>query len=204
MAAVIPVLVLPIQQYDRQYQALQRIESALKDQTNEISQLRRTIQSGVRISDTPTTQSLAGGWTPRGDFFKYEKAAQQKPDYAPGDWYVDAFPVKVPILTPHIVQDLYGMYVDGRVCEWLLTYDPYTLDYVGVLAESWKVSDNGLTGTFKLRQGVTFSDGHPFTADDVVFTYNWVMNPKVAAPRVRSGLDKVKGVEKINDYEVAV
>src|SRR5258706_1514585 len=103
MVAVIIVLLLAMQQYDRQYQALQRIESALKDQTNEISQLRRTIQSGVRISDIPTTQSVAGGWTPRGDFFKYEKAAQQRPHYASGDSYVDAFPVKVPILTPHIV-----------------------------------------------------------------------------------------------------
>jgi peptide/nickel transport system substrate-binding protein len=36
---------------------------------------------------------------------------------------------------------------------------------------------------------VTFSDGHPFSADDVVFTFDWVMNPKVAAPRSRSLLE---------------
>ena len=40
------------------------------------------------------------------------------------------------------------------------------------LAESWTVSPDGLTYTFKLRQGVTFHDGAAFTADDVVYTFN--------------------------------
>ena len=38
------------------------------------------------------------------------------------------------------------------------------------LAESWTRSDDGLRYTVKLRQGVVFSDGQPFTADDVVFS----------------------------------
>lgn len=50
--------------------------------------------------------------------------------------------------------------------------------YVGDLATDWTVSEDGLTYTFNLRQGVTFSDGSPFTAEDVVFTYETVMaNP---------------------------
>ena len=40
------------------------------------------------------------------------------------------------------------------------------------LAESWDVSDDGLTYTFNLREGVTFHDGSEFTAEDVVFTFN--------------------------------
>jgi peptide/nickel transport system substrate-binding protein len=40
------------------------------------------------------------------------------------------------------------------------------------LAESWEVSDDGLTYTFNLRAGVTFHDGSEFTAEDVVFTFN--------------------------------
>lgn len=40
------------------------------------------------------------------------------------------------------------------------------------LAESWTVSDDGLTYTFTLRQGVTFHDGKPFTSADVVWTFN--------------------------------
>ena len=48
----------------------------------------------------------------------------------------------------------------------------------GDLAESWSVSDDKLTWTFKLRQGVTWHDGEPFTADDVKFTFDTFMNPK--------------------------
>src|SRR5271155_3296742 len=45
------------------------------------------------------------------------------------------------------------------------------------LAESWKVSQDGRQITFKLRRGVTFSDGSPFSADDVAFTMQRLMDP---------------------------
>jgi peptide/nickel transport system substrate-binding protein len=56
--------------------------------------------------------------------------------------------------------------------------------------------------TFQLRHGVTWSDGQPFTADDVVFTFDWTMNEKVEAPRDRAYLEKIRSVEKKGDYEV--
>lgn len=40
------------------------------------------------------------------------------------------------------------------------------------LAQRWTRSDDGTRYTVTLRPGVTFADGHPFTADDVVFTFN--------------------------------
>src|ERR1700704_5815448 len=43
------------------------------------------------------------------------------------------------------------------------------LEIVPALAASWKLTDN-LTWEFKLRKGVTFHDGTPFTADDVIFS----------------------------------
>jgi peptide/nickel transport system substrate-binding protein len=47
------------------------------------------------------------------------------------------------------------------------------------LAKSWSVSKDGLTYTLHLRRGVRFSDGHPFDADDVIFTFQVYLDPKV-------------------------
>jgi len=56
----------------------------------------------------------------------------------------------------------------------------------------------------KLRRGVTFSDGSPFSADDVVFSYDWIMNKQVQAPRERSYLARIKSVEKVDDFTVSM
>jgi peptide/nickel transport system substrate-binding protein len=50
------------------------------------------------------------------------------------------------------------------------------------LANSWKVSKDGRTITFTLREGVAFSDGTPFSADDLVFTMNQLMDPALHSP----------------------
>jgi peptide/nickel transport system substrate-binding protein len=60
-----------------------------------------------------------------------------------------------------------------------------------------------VTIEFEIRRGVNFSDGEPLTAEDVVFTYNWLMNPDVNAPRQRSYFRKVKSAEKLSRYRVA-
>ncbi len=52
--------------------------------------------------------------------------------------------------------------------------------------------------TFDIRPGVTFSDGEALTADDVVFTYNWIMNPAVEAPRTKVYYEKVMSLRKLD------
>jgi peptide/nickel transport system substrate-binding protein len=47
------------------------------------------------------------------------------------------------------------------------------------LAESWEQSEDGLTWTFQVKEGVTWHDGTPFTAGDVAATYNWILDQKV-------------------------
>jgi peptide/nickel transport system substrate-binding protein len=75
------------------------------------------------------------------------------------------------------------------------------------LAESWSVAPDQKTWTFKLRQGVRWSDGQPFTADDVLFTWNDIMyNPELN--RVTYDLFRIGGrnftVSKVDDYTVRV
>ncbi|MHC9044343.1 ABC transporter substrate-binding protein [Microbacterium saperdae] len=60
----------------------------------------------------------------------------------------------------------------------LFTTDP-NYEYTPRLAESWEISDDATTFTFHLREGLKWSDGEPFSADDVLFTYNLAANPEV-------------------------
>ena len=82
--------------------------------------------------------------------------------------------------------------VIGLMFDGLLNYKKNG-DLVPALASDLpKTSSDGLTYTFKLRDNLKFSDGHPLTADDVVFTYQLAYDPKykdVASPR-RGDLSK--------------
>ena len=75
------------------------------------------------------------------------------------------------------------------------------------LAESWSVAPDQKTWTFKLRQGVRWSDGEPLTADDVVFTWNDIMyNPEFN--QATYDLFRIGGqnfaVTKVDDFTVRV
>jgi peptide/nickel transport system substrate-binding protein len=74
-------------------------------------------------------------------------------------------------LDPAIVTDGVSFRVTVQGCEPLLQFaDETTVPQPG-LAESWEASEDGLTWTFKLREGVTFHDGTPFNAEAVVYNF---------------------------------
>ena len=68
------------------------------------------------------------------------------------------------------------------------------------LAESWTFSPDLTEWTFKLRQGVKFHDGSPFSADDVVFTINRIKADNTSP--VRTFIRLVEKVEKVDDHTV--
>lgn len=140
------------------------------------------------FSDDPTFERVAG--------------LKDKPDYAEGDYFIDMFSTTVKSLTPYIAGDIYASVISEYVMGTLLTTDPNTLEHKPSIAKSWEVSEDELTITYHMRDDVVFSDGEPMTADDVVFTYRWIMNPQVAATRMRSYFEKLESVEALDDYTV--
>ncbi|HZW28634.1 MAG TPA: ABC transporter substrate-binding protein, partial [Trueperaceae bacterium] len=85
-------------------------------------------------------------------------------------------------LDPHITNATSTRNMLENVYDTLVMFDS-SLQIVPALAESWEVSDDGLTWTFHLREGVTFHDGDPLQASDVVFSMNRIKDPAIASPR---------------------
>ncbi|WP_259780469.1 ABC transporter substrate-binding protein [Aestuariispira ectoiniformans] len=90
--------------------------------------------------------------------------------------------------------------------ENLIRWNPEWTGIVPNIAQSYTVNDNATVYTFKLREGIRWSDGAPFTADDILFWYNDVLLNKdltegLDAWRISNG--KKFEVEKLGKYEVA-
>jgi peptide/nickel transport system substrate-binding protein len=104
-------------------------------------------------------------------------------------------------LDPAQINQVLQFQITSNVLSGLTHINP-KLIAEGDLAENWTVSDDGKEYTFNLREGVTFHDGAPFTADDVVFTYNRSKDPeKSIHSRV---LANVKDVVKVDDHTVKI
>ena len=190
---------LAMTQDDRQWDLLRDVDGKLAKQTDLINRVTNVLENGVQVS--AGANQTATGSDPDDPFHRL-RVAQQQPDFARGDWLIDAFGVAVGKLTPLISSDVYARTIENQILETLAQRDPDTLEWKPLIAHGWSISDDGLTITFDLRDGVRFSDGEPLTARDVVYTYRLIMNPKIAAPRARAYFEKVKDVRQEGDHRV--
>ena len=85
-------------------------------------------------------------------------------------------------LDPAIGYDWKNWSVIKSVFDGLMDYKPGTTELMPDLAESYEVSDDGLTYTFKLRQGVKFHNGREMTAADVKYSLERTCNPATQSP----------------------
>ena len=83
-------------------------------------------------------------------------------------------------LDPHITSARSSLQVLENVLDTLVALDA-DQNVNPSLAESWEVSDDGLTWTFHLRDGVQFSNGRELTAEDVEYTYDRMLDPETAS-----------------------
>lgn len=91
--------------------------------------------------------------------------------------------------------------MDRMVFDSLVTYDSDKRAVVPSLAESWRMIDDK-TIELKLRQGVKFHDGSEFDADDVVYTVNFVIDPKVRFRFKETRYGEISSIEKIDKFTV--
>jgi len=121
-----------------------------------------------------------------------------------GDWLVWAFRVEPKTLNQiNVDSDIYSRWItELNIYEPLMIYDFDTMKLKPYLADSYEISKDGLEITFHLRDGIYFSDGVPVTADDVIFTYQTIIDPNVDAVNIANLYVDVDRVEKISDRSV--
>lgn len=105
-------------------------------------------------------------------------------------------------LDPHVTNATSSRNLLENTYDTLVRFDD-TLQIVPGLAESWDVSDDNLVWTFHLRDGVTFHDGSPLTASDVVFSINRIGDPDTASPR-GDDFAVVENIEAPDDLTVVM
>ncbi|MEU3837212.1 ABC transporter substrate-binding protein [Streptomyces microflavus] len=132
-----------------------------------------------------STQAPPSAKSGGGGSLRYGAAAE------PDSWDPHAASTAVTgrLLRP-VLESLVSVAADGTVRPWL--------------ADSWKVTPDGLTYTFTLRTGVTFSDGTAFDAAAVKANFDHIVAPKTASKRAAGLLGPYKESEVIDTHTVAV
>ena len=120
-----------------------------------------------------------------------------------GDWVVQQIPADPDTLNPITSQDETSqMILYPNIIESLLLQDNTTLKFKPLLAESYEISPDGMVYTFHLRHGVTWQDGVPCTAEDVKFSYDRILDPKVDSAPLRIYFSNIKSCEVLDPYTV--
>ena len=121
---------------------------------------------------------------------------------AHGDTFIEATIGDIAGLIPNITSDGASHEVGNMIYDGLVKADK-DLNFVGAMAESWEFSPDCLELTWKLKRDIKWHDGHPFTAEDVLFTYQAMINPKTPTAYKEDFL-AVKSAEVIDPYTFRV
>ena len=103
---------------------------------------------------------------------------------------------------PHINYGASSSSLQGNIYDTLIDYAEDG-SLTGSLAESWEVSDDGLNYTFILREGVVYQGGETFSAEDVVFNFDRILDEATGASR-RAELSNMGAYEATDALTVAV
>lgn len=102
------------------------------------------------------------------------------------------------VLDPNVTNNSFAAPFLDNLFEGLVTYDKDN-NLVGGSAEKWEISEDGLTYTFTLRDGLKWSDGSPLTAKDYLYTMKRILTPSTAAMYLNMLTDYVAGAQEYYD-----
>ena len=114
-----------------------------------------------------------------------------------------AIPTDIRDLDPHQSIATHERAIQQNIFDTLIDLDRDYEPTIPALAESWEYLDES-TLQLQLRQGVTFQNGQPFTADDVVFTFERVLNSTEPIGINSWVAGTIDSVEKVDDYTVRI
>jgi peptide/nickel transport system substrate-binding protein len=177
-------------------QAVRRLSRAIKD--GRLTRREAILRGGALGLSLPAMMALQGV----GGTLGVSAASRQEGEPVSGGTLTLGVQADPAELDPHKTSLTAAWHVIEHVYDTLLTTDE-TLSPIPALAESWEISDDGITYTFNLRQGVLFHNGREFVADDVRYSYERILDPETASP-VAADLASVASVEVQDDYTVVI
>lgn len=119
-----------------------------------------------------------------------------------GDWLVNQLSAEPGTLNPITATDAYASNINGYIYESLVKRDEKTLELVPELAESWDISEDHLTYTFRLKRDVKWHDGHPFTVRDILFSFERIRDPQVDSAHLRNYYQDIETLEALDEFTV--
>lgn len=120
-----------------------------------------------------------------------------------GGQLIHTMTTDISTMNPNLATDLYSGWVGGFVYELLGGISVVTgLDVPIGLADWWEVAEDGVTYTVKLHEDVMWHDGEPFTADDVVFTYDSMLAEESQSPFKGTIDELLESWRKVDDVTV--
>ena len=114
-------------------------------------------------------------------------------------WHLGAEPDTLNSITS---TDAYASRIDGFIYDSLIERDNRSMEWKPKMAASWEVSKDRRQFTFHLREGIRWHDGQPLTIEDILYSYERIMDPKVDAPHLRVYYQDMEKVEKIDNHTV--
>ena len=131
------------------------------------------------------------------DAFEWEEPASQ------GGQLIHSMTTDISMVNPILLSDVYSGWIANQ-----FIFDPLVdasvIDGTAVprLADSWEIAEDGITYTVNLQQGVTWHDGEPFSADDVIFSFDMALAEDSLSPRKGSIEESLESYRKVDDHTV--